>query len=177
MPGGVPWQLGGRLIGQVRGRCLAPFQMALAPEDASTVSDGVDVPLNTRPQLYICVSCRCRGADAVPEGEQTDGRRLYEAVKSLADDLGEATPVHVLPTLCFANCERGCSAGITAPGKWSYLVGELGPDYAADLLIYAEAYAKTKTGVVLPSGRPASLQMNVIARFPAPFEPAKDAAE
>jgi len=30
---------------------------------------------------------------------------------------------------------------------------------------------------VLPSGRPASLETSVIARFPAPFEPAKDAAE
>jgi len=39
------------------------------------------------------------------------------------------------------------------------------------------AYAKAKTGVVLPSGRPASLQTSVIARFPATFEPAKDAAE
>jgi len=142
-----------------------------------TVSDGIDVPLLNRPYLYVCLSCRCRGADAVPEGEPTDGRRLYEAVKALADDMGEGAPVQVLPTLCFANCERGCSVGIAAPGKWSYLVGDLDPEHAADLLIYATAYAKAKTGVVLPSGRPASLQTNVIARFPAPFEPAKDAAE
>jgi predicted metal-binding protein len=139
------------------------------------VSAGVDVPLNNRPHLYICVSCRCRGADAVLEGEPTDGRRLYEAVKALADRMG--APAQVLPILCFANCERGCSAGITEAGKWSYLVGELGPEHAADLLTYAQAYAKAKTGVVLPSGRPASLQTNVIARFPASFEPAKDAAE
>jgi predicted metal-binding protein len=137
----------------------------------------MDVPLLNRPRLYICLSCRRRGADAVLEGEPTDGRRLYEAVKALADGMGEGAPVQVLPTLCFANCERGCSVGITAPGKWSYLVGELGPEHAADLLTYAVAYGKAKTGVVLPSGRPASLQTNVIARFPAPFEPAKDAAE
>ena len=142
-----------------------------------TVSDGVDVPLNNRPHLYVCVSCRYRGAEAVPEGEPTDGRRLYDAVKSLVDDMGDSAPLQVLPTLCFANCERGCSVGLSAPGKWSYLVGEIGPEHAADLLIYATAYAKAKTGVVLPSGRPASLQTSVIARFPAPFEPAKDAAE
>jgi predicted metal-binding protein len=56
-------------------------------------------------------------------------------------------------------------------------MGELTPEHAADLLTYAAAYAKAKTGVVLPSGRPASLQTSVIARFPATFEPAKDAAE
>ena len=142
-----------------------------------TVSAGVDVPLDNRPHLYICMSCRCRGAEVVPEGEPTDGRRLYEAVKALVDDLGNSAPVQVLPTLCFANCERGCTIGIAAPGKWSYLVGELSPEHAADLLTYAIAYAKAKAGVVLPSGRPASLQTNVIARFPATFEPAKDAAE
>jgi predicted metal-binding protein len=141
------------------------------------VSDGVAVPDNNRPHLYICVSCRCRGAEPAPDGEQTDGRRLYEAVKALADRLGGDAPAQILPTLCFANCERGCSVGLSAAGKWSYLVGEIGPEHAADLLIYAAAYAKAKTGVVLPSGRPASLQSSVIARFPAAFEQAKDAAE
>jgi predicted metal-binding protein len=143
----------------------------------STVSDRVDVPPSTPPHLYICLSCRRRGAEAAPESEPTDGRRLYDAVKSLADEMGDDAPANVLPTLCFANCERGCSAGIAAAGKWSYLIGEIGPEHAADLLAYAEAYAKAKTGVVLPSGRPASLQASVIARFPAPFEPVKDAAE
>lgn len=141
------------------------------------MSDGVRVPHNNRPHLHVCVSCRCRGADAVPEGEPTDGRRLFEAVKTLADRMGEDAPVHIVPTLCFANCERGCSVGIAAPGKWSYVMGELGPEHAADLLTYAAAYAKARTGVVLPSGRPASLQSSVIARFPAAFEPIKDAAE
>lgn len=137
----------------------------------------MNVPLAPGPQLYVCVSCRRRGAVPVAEGEQTDGRRLYEALKSLADGMGRHAPAQILPTLCFANCERGCTAGLSAAGKWSYLVGELGPEHAADLLIYAAAYAKAKTGVVLPSGRPASLQTSVIARFPAPLESAKDAAE
>ena len=94
----------------------------------------------------------CRGAEPAPDGEPTDGRRLYEAVKALADDMGADAPVHILPTLCFANCERGCSVGIAATGKWSYVMGELTPEHAADLLTYAAAYAKAKTGVVLPPG-------------------------
>ena len=137
----------------------------------------MNVPLELRPHLYVCVSCQRRGAQPAPEDEPTDGRRLYEAVKALADQMGTDAPAQILPTLCFANCERGCSAGIAAAGKWSYLVGELTPDHASDLLTYAAAYAKAKTGVVLPSGRPASLQTSVIARFPAHLDPIKDAAE
>lgn len=141
------------------------------------MSHGIDVPEADRPQLYICISCRCRGSEEAAEGEATDGKRLYDAVKELVAELGASAPVTVLPTLCFANCERGCTAGIAAPGKWSYLVGELAPELAADLLTYCAAYAKAKTGVVLPSGRPASMQTSVIARFPVYLEPTKDAAE
>jgi predicted metal-binding protein len=135
------------------------------------------VSLESRPQLFICLSCRRSGAAAAPEGEPTDGKRLYDAVSSLAAVMGAASPVQVIPTLCFANCERGCTAGISAPGKWSYVMGELDPEQAADLLLYGEAYAKAKTGVVLPSGRPASLQHSVIARFPSHLDQVKDAAE
>jgi predicted metal-binding protein len=155
-----------------------PFVMALAPRRMRfEVSHGIDVPEADRPQLYICISCRCHGAEEAAEGQPADGKRLYDAVKALAAEMGALSPVTVLPTLCFANCERGCTAGIAAPGKWSYLVGELAPELAADLLIYCAAYAKAKTGVVLPSGRPASMQTSVIARFPAYLEQAKDAAE
>jgi predicted metal-binding protein len=141
------------------------------------VSDGVDVPEGNRPQLYVCLSCQCRGAEPPAPDASTDGRKLYEAVRSLVAEMDGAAPVEVLPTLCFANCERGCNAGIAAPGKWSYLMGDLAPEHAADLLLYCAAYAAAKAGVVLPSGRPASLHKTVIARFPASLMPVKDAAE
>lgn len=135
------------------------------------------MPDESRPQLHICVSCWRGGVAAEDEGSQTDGRRLYDTVKSLIVEMGSQAPVQVFPILCFANCERGCSAGISALGKWSYLMGDLGPEHAADLLAYAETYAKAKTGVVLPSKRPASLEKTVIARFPASLAEFKDAAE
>lgn len=135
------------------------------------------VPREIRPQLHVCVSCWLGGVASAAEGAQTDGRRLYDQILSLLAEMGEAAPVEVRPTLCFANCERGCSAGIAAPGKWSYLMGDLGPEHAADLLTYCHAYASAKTGVVLPSKRPPSLEKTVIARFPAPLPQFKDAAE
>jgi predicted metal-binding protein len=52
------------------------------------------------------------------------------------------------------------------PGKWSYVLGNLSPDIASDLLVYAAAYALTPTGTVMPSRRPVSLARVVIARIP-----------
>lgn len=150
--------------------------IGLRTRGCSLVPDGIGVP-----QLHVCVSCWRNGAERV-EGARCDGRHLFDDVRALLDHLDGPPPVELLPVLCFANCERGCTAGISAAGKWSYLMGELGPEHAGDLLTYANAYAASKSGVVLPSGRPQSMQKTVIARFPAqaiPTQaiPTKDAAE
>ena len=57
------------------------------------------------------------------------------------------------------------------PGKWSYLLGGLDAAMADDLMTYAAAYAASRTGLVLPSRRPASLATMVKGRMP-PAEPA-----
>jgi predicted metal-binding protein len=123
------------------------------------------------------MSCWRHGIKREAEGESTDGKRLFEEVSSRVARLGPDAPVRAVPILCFANCERGCSVAIASPGKWSYLLGELGPEHAADLLTYATTYNSARAGVVLPSKRPASLEHVVIARFPAHLDPIKDAAE
>ncbi|MCJ7598908.1 MAG: DUF1636 domain-containing protein [Methyloceanibacter sp.] len=128
-------------------------------------------------ELYVCMSCWRHGIKREAEGAITDGKRLFDEVASRLAELGHDAPVRPIPVLCFANCERGCSVAIASPGKWSYLLGELGPEHAADLLTYAETYNNTRAGVVLPSKRPASLEHAVIARFPAHLDPIKDAAE
>lgn len=52
------------------------------------------------------------------------------------------------------------------PGKWTYLLGFLSPDHAADLLTYGATYASSPNGTVLPSRRPASLERAVIGCVP-----------
>jgi predicted metal-binding protein len=135
------------------------------------------------PDLFICTTCQCRGAEPVADGDIADGLRLYRAVEARLAAMREPAPVRLHAISCFANCERGCSAAIAAPGKWSYLMGGLDAGLAGDLLTYAEAYRRSASGVLLPSRRPAALRDAVIARFPAHFaeaggeRPAKEAAE
>jgi predicted metal-binding protein len=89
---------------------------------------------------------------------------LYDAVAGLMD---EGAPVVLRPVVCLASCERGCTAAISAPGTWSYLLGGLSTEDAADLLTYGTAYAASRTGTVLPSKRPVSLARAILGRFPA----------
>lgn len=94
------------------------------------------------------------------------GARLHAAVARLLEDGGGA--MRLAPITCMANCERGCSAAISAAGKWTYLLGGLAPGHAADLIAYAAVYAASASGTVMPSRRPASLARAVLARVPAP---------
>ena len=127
-----------------------PSLMALAPEDATTVSDGMIVSLNARPHLYVCVSCRRRGAAPVAEGEQTDGRRLYDALKSLADGMGQDAPVQVVPrsaspiASAAARASRRLENGLTLSAS----SGRSMPPIFSPMPRPTPA----KTGVVLPLG-------------------------
>ena len=109
--------------------------------------------------LHVCITCRAGAA-----GEPVQGRLLHDAICAL---LPSGPPgLRLAHVACLANCERGCSAAITMPGKWSYLLGGLRAAQAADLLTYAHAYIASASGTVLPSRRPATLRDMVIGRLP-----------
>jgi predicted metal-binding protein len=108
-----------------------------------------------RPVLHICITC-----------QQGEGAKLHAA---LAERLAAtaARGVDLQEVTCMASCSHACTAAISAPGKWCYLLGELSPWHADDLLTYAEIYAAHPSGAVLPSRRPESLRQSVVARLPA----------
>ncbi len=114
------------------------------------------------PRLHVCTTCR--SGRPLAEGETAPGQHLHDALAGL---MGDGSPVALRPVACLASCERGCTAAISAPGKWSYLLGGLSAADAADLLTYGAAYALSRTGTVLPSKRPASLARAILGRFPA----------
>ena len=114
------------------------------------------------PALHVCVTCRANRP--LPDGAVPPGQRVFDAVAAaLARDA--AATLH--PVACLASCRRGCAAAIAMPGKWTYLLGDLAPDLADDLVSYAAAYGASATGVLMPSRRPASLADVVLARIPA----------
>ena len=106
---------------------------------------------NERPCLSVCLTCRDK-----------DGARLHEALRPLMTN-----GVRLRSVICLANCEQGCSAAIQAPGKWSYLLGHLTPDLAADVAAYSELYALSPTGFVSRAARAETLREAIVARVPA----------
>jgi predicted metal-binding protein len=118
---------------------------------------------NSDAVLFVCTTCVVAG-ETRREGHAPSGQQLYEKIRDL--DAGEGD-VRVMPVVCLANCDQGCSAAASAPGKWSYVMGYLTPEQAPDLLAYGRAYAKSKLGVVLRSQRADSMRDSIVARIPS----------
>jgi predicted metal-binding protein len=117
----------------------------------------------TRARLIVCTTCRA-GRDLATD-ETPPGALLHaELARKLA---AIDAPLVLSDVACLAGCTRGCTAAITMPGKWTYLLGDLTPAQADDLIAYGAAYVASRSGAVLPSRRPASLRNAILGRVPA----------
>ena len=131
------------------------------------VQQGHTWMTDRRPVLHICLTCKPAGEEPAAPGEDTAGTRLHLAVTDRLRARDLEAEVRVNPVTCMANCEQGCSLAVSAPGKWAYLAGFLNAGLADDVIDYALVYAASKTGVVMPSKRAASLRDVIVARVPA----------
>jgi predicted metal-binding protein len=122
-------------------------------------------PNNTAVTLHVCITCRA--------GEEGDdivraGRRLHDALAQAQRRQDSSPSFRIVEVECLSNCNRGCSAALTGPGRWSYIYGDLNETSVDDLLTGASRYAATADGLVPWRERPTIFRRGVIARIP-PF--------
>jgi predicted metal-binding protein len=111
--------------------------------------------------LHVCSTCRAGTSD---DSAERPGARLFGALQRLNAAAGGV--IDLRSVSCLAACDRGCTAAISMPGKFSYLLGGLSPETAGDVFDYALRYGASPTGLVLPSRRAESLRHAVLGRFP-----------
>ena len=119
------------------------------------------------PEVCIHVCVTCKAGEACEDEAERPGLRLRRALDAALAERGDAGWLAIREVSCLASCDHGCAAAISMSGKWSYLLGRLGAQKAADVLAYAGVYRASRTGVVLPSKRPASLHDAVLGRMPS----------
>ena len=123
---------------------------------AVEAADAVAAPMT----LYVCTTCRA--ADA-PLSDERPGARLHTALAGLSDD----PMVTIEPVECLSVCKRVCTVAFAAPGKWTYVYGDLPPDHSAEtILAGARLYAEAKDGIIPWKQRPDALKKGVVARVP-----------
>ena len=110
--------------------------------------------------IYVCTTCRSAGQPLEPKEERA-GFRLFEALTK--PPAGFA----LVPVECLSVCKRPCTVAFAAPGKWTYVYGDL-PDEASAQIILAGAklYAAAADGLIPWKQRPDALKKGVVARIP-----------
>ncbi len=121
-------------------------------------------------EVIVCTTCRPPGAS---RDEPAAGAILFEAVQ--AAHLLDGDPsarVRVRGMACLSSCSRACSVAFQAPGKHTYLFGDLVPDAetAGHVLVCAGMHAATSDGNLLRNQRPARLRSGILARLPPSLE-------
>ena len=108
--------------------------------------------------LLVCVTCRMAG------GEERLGQRLFDALAArLADEPGIALKA----VECLSVCKRPCTLALAAPGKWTYVVGDLTREsHIEDIVSAARRYAASPAGIVPWRERPLSFRKGVVSRTP-----------
>ena len=114
-----------------------------------------------KPVLHVCSTCRAGKPDDIAE---RPGALLFGALQTLNEAAGGVLDLR--PVSCLAACDRGCTAAISMPGKFNYLIGGLSPETASDVFDYALRYGASPTGLVLPSRSVASRRHAILGRFP-----------
>ncbi len=118
--------------------------------------------------LSICLRCRDGREDSNSGLEMRGGRRLAQAVAHVFPDSTAARHgIRLRGVNCMSNCKRSCTVALSAPGRFTYLFGDLDPTlHAGDVLSVAAAYAEAEAGYLPRPARPEVLRAGILGRIP-----------
>jgi predicted metal-binding protein len=114
--------------------------------------------------IYVCITCRNADEPLEPK-EQRAGARLFAMLDAHPSRSDPA--LRIVPVECLSVCKRPCTVGFAAPGKWTYVYGDLPPATSAETIFFgAKLYAAAPDGLIPWKQRPEALKRGVIARIP-----------
>src|SRR3984957_13412024 len=112
--------------------------------------------LSASATLLVCVTCKSEQGPLGPG--------LFEA---LGERLASEPHITLKAVECLSVCKRPCTVALAAPGKWTYVVGDLNRDlHLEDIVVGARRYAASPDGVVPWRERPLCFRKGVVSRTP-----------
>ena len=136
---------------------LLPAPLPAGERDDCPSAPGASPTREASPSatLLVCVTCKSE------EGEV--GAALFEALKPRFG--GE--DVQLRSVACLSVCKRPCTVALAAPGKWTYVVGDLSRrEHLDDVVAAARRYAAAPDGLVPWRERPLPFRKGVVSRTP-----------
>jgi predicted metal-binding protein len=96
------------------------------------------------------------------------GRDLATDLKEKLIQQGLESRFSLKMMQCMSVCSRPATCAFVAPGKFTFTIGDLNPETAADdIIIFAEHYAESPDGIPAWSDRPEQIRKGTISRTPS----------
>ncbi len=106
--------------------------------------------------LLVCITCKSESGAMGPG--------LFEA---LGERLASEPGIALKAVECLSVCKRPCTVALAAPGKWTYVIGDLDRDlHLEDIVVGARCYAGSPEGIVPWRERPLCFRKGVVSRTP-----------
>jgi predicted metal-binding protein len=119
------------------------------------VQGAVMSPHSAAATLLVCVTCKSEAGNL--------GAALHHALVERLAGLSVA----IQPVECLSVCKRPCTVALAAPGKWTYVVGDLSREQNLDDIVTAATrYAASPDGIVPWRERPLPFRKGVVSRTP-----------
>lgn len=111
-------------------------------------------------RIVVCTACRdSADADARP------GARFLEALRARL--AARSIDLAIEGAECLAVCKRPATIALAAPGKWTYVIGDLDAGAQIDDVIdSALRYGESENGIVAWKDRPVCFRKGVVSRTP-----------
>jgi len=117
-------------------------------------------------EIYICGACRPKNAD--PDDPGRPGRDLATDLAQKLNQQALDQRFSLKMMQCMSVCKRPATISIVCPGKFTFTIGDLNPETAAqDIITFAKLYAISEDGIPAWSERPVSIREGVISRTPS----------
>jgi predicted metal-binding protein len=111
-------------------------------------------------RIVVCTVCR----DAA-DGDARPGAVFLDALRERL--AARALEIETEGVECLAVCKRPATIALAAPGKWTYVIGDL--DAATqldDVIDSALRYGESDNGIVAWKDRPVCFRKGVVSRTP-----------
>ncbi|HWK46216.1 MAG TPA: DUF1636 domain-containing protein [Stellaceae bacterium] len=117
--------------------------------------------------IHVCTTCNRSGTVAERDGTRA-GSRLFDDLSGRFASWAGRDQFELRGVACMSACNRACTMAFSAPGKPTYLFGDLDPlPAAADALDCAALYLTTPDGTLARGVRPEAFRRGILARIPA----------
>jgi len=115
--------------------------------------------------IQVCIRCNFTKTAEEKEGKR-GGAQLYDNLLKKIEKWSLKDEFAVEPTRCMGACGTACVVAFRAPGKISWVFGNLNPRFSVrSLLEFAEKYHADPEGKVPYAERPPEMAAGLVARL------------